>query len=278
MKNVIRLATTDSTRRQSQQPNVTAKKPVIVLSNLRFGWKSDQMPVLDIENLSIQKGGRVFIAGPSGCGKSTLLSLLAGVIVPQHGRISVLGQRLDALNGYQRDRFRADHIGFIFQMFNLIPYLSVVENVTLPCRFSTKRRKNVHASGSGPEEEALRLLQQLGLAGEQILNRPVTELSVGQQQRVAAARALIGRPKIIIADEPTSSLDHHQREAFIRLLLDECDRVDTTLLFVSHDTSLAPLFDRKIELKAINRAGTLWPASDIRPRNKESRGKVPWQS
>lgn len=272
MKNVIRLEITDGTKERGRQPYDTAAETVIALSNLRFGWKTAQPPVLDIDNLTIEKGVRIFIAGPSGSGKSTLLGLLAGVVLPQQGNISILGQQLETLNGYQRDRFRSDHIGFIFQMFNLIPYLSMVENVTLPCRFSTKRRKNAQARASSPEEEARRLLKQLGLDGGDILNRPVTDLSVGQQQRVAAARALIGRPEIVIADEPTSALDHNQREAFIRLLFAECDRADTTLLFVSHDISLAPLFDWTIGLEAINRAGTLQLASDIPTGNKKSRG------
>ena len=266
------MNTADSIREKPRQSDTIAEEAVIAASNLRFGWKTGEQPVLAIEQLTIEKGARIFISGPSGSGKSTLLSLLAGVVVPQTGSISVLGHRLNTVSGPHRDRFRADHIGFIFQMFNLIPYLSVVENVTLPCRFSAKRRKNVQARASGPKEEALRLLQQLGLAGEEFINRPVTDLSVGQQQRVAVARALIGRPEIVIADEPTSSLDHHQREAFIRLLFDEGDQAETTLLFVSHDTALAPLFDRTIELEAINRAGTLRPASDSPPRKKESRG------
>ena len=245
---------------------------VIEIADLRFAWKKGEQPVLNIASLQVSRGERVFLRGSSGSGKSTLLNLLAGVAIPQSGMLKVLGQELNALGSAQRDHFRAHHIGFIFQMFNLIPYLSMVENVTLPCRFSTKRRKNAQARASSPEEEARRLLKQLGLDGGDILNRPVTDLSVGQQQRVAAARALIGRPEIVIADEPTSALDHNQREAFIRLLFAECDRADTTLLFVSHDISLAPLFDWTIGLEAINRAGTLQLASDIPPGNKKSRG------
>ena len=227
----------------------------IQLSGLRFAWRPEDNPVLEIHDLKIPRGQRVFMAGPSGCGKSTLLGILAGIAKPQTGSVRVLGHRLEQMNGAARDRFRADHMGMIFQMFNLIPYLTVVENVTLPCRFSTKRRKNVQALASKPEEEARRLLKQLGLVGEKILNRPVTDLSVGQQQRVAAARALIGSPEIVIADEPTSALDRRQREAFIRLLFKECDRANTTLLFVSHDTALSSLFDRAVTMAEMNRAG-----------------------
>ena len=227
-------------------------KVAIELSKLRFSWRDDHDPVLMVEHLQINQGERVFIAGPSGGGKSTLLSLLAGVIVPQRGTIVVNGCQLNALRSAARDRFRADNIGFIYQMFNLIPYLSVVENVTLPCRFSSRRHDRASARSSGCINEALRLLNHLGMDEPSVINKPVTELSVGQQQRVAAARALIGTPAILIADEPTSSLDADHREAFIQLLFNECDRIETTIVFVSHDMGLEDLFDRTIQLSDIN--------------------------
>ena len=226
----------------------------IELSGMRFAWRDDLEPVLMIEHLQINRGERVFIAGPSGGGKSTLLSLVAGVVVPQRGKVKVNGCQLNGLHGAARDRFRADNIGFIYQMFNLIPYLSVVENVTLPCRFSPRRRDRASARSSGYTNEALRLLKHLGMDEAAVIDKPVTELSVGQQQRVAAARALIGTPEILIADEPTSSLDANRREAFIKLLFNECDRKDTTVIFVSHDTGLEALFDRTIRLSDINSA------------------------
>jgi putative ABC transport system ATP-binding protein len=223
----------------------------IEISELCFSWDS-HAPILKIECLQINHGERIFIEGPSGSGKSTLLSLIAGVIMPQNGTIMVDGRRLNELKGADRDRFRADHIGYIYQMFNLIPYLSVVENVTLPCRFSIRRRDRAAKRSSSFEAEAMRLLKKLGMDGTADINKPATDLSVGQQQRVAAARALIGAPEIIIADEPTSSLDAGHREAFIQLLFKECDREETTLIFVSHDTSLEKLFDRTIRLNEIN--------------------------
>jgi putative ABC transport system ATP-binding protein len=137
-------------------------------------------------------------------------------------------------------------------MFNLIPYLSVLENVLLPAQFSPARVARI-ANGN-LAEEGRRLLAALGLGSPDYLSRPVTELSIGQQQRVAAARALLGRPGIIVADEPTSSLDHDAREDFLRLLMNECKAQNATLLFVSHDTSLGPLFDRNLSLREINRA------------------------
>ncbi len=223
----------------------------VEISELRFSWNR-HAPILEIECLQINRGERIFIEGPSGSGKSTLLSLIAGVMTPQKGTVKVYGRRVSKLKGADRDRFRADHIGYIYQMFNLIPYLSVVENVTLPCRFSLSRRKKAAARSSSFEAEAMRLLKKLGMDGTADITKPATDLSVGQQQRVAAARALIGAPEIIIADEPTSSLDTDHREAFIQLLFRECDREETTLIFVSHDTSLEKLFDRTIRFNEIN--------------------------
>ena len=227
----------------------------IELSEMHFAWRDDLDPVLMIEHLQINKGERVFIAGPSGGGKSTLLSLLAGVVVPQRGSITVNGCQLNELHSAARDRFRADNIGFIYQMFNLIPYLSVVENVTLPCRFSTRRRERASARSVGYINEALRFLNHMGMDEATASNKPVNELSVGQQQRVAAARALIGTPEILIADEPTSSLDADRREAFIKLLFNECNREETTIVFVSHDMGLENMFDRTIHLSDINAVG-----------------------
>jgi putative ABC transport system ATP-binding protein len=189
----------------------------------------------------------VFVHGPSGSGKSTLLSLLAGVVVPRQGLLRLLGTETPRLAGAERDAFRADHLGIVFQMFNLVPYLSVLENVTLPCRFSARRRRQADARG-GPEREAARLLDHLDLGAEARSRRAVTRLSVGEQQRVAAARALMGRPEIVLADEPTSSLDADRREAFLRLLFRECEGEGATLVFVSHDRALQGLFDRAIAL------------------------------
>jgi putative ABC transport system ATP-binding protein len=234
---------------------MTASAPVVELSGVRFAWSAGASPVIDIGALRVERGERVFLRGPSGSGKSTLLSLLGGVAVAQTGAVRVLGEDLGTLGATARDRVRADHIGFIFQMFNLIPYLSVVENVVLPCGFSQRRRAAAARAGGSVEAEAVRLLRQLDMGGVDLLRRPVTALSVGQQQRVAAARALIGAPALVIADEPTSSLDADRRAAFLDLLFRECAREQATLIFVSHDAGLAPLFDRGIEFGAVNRAG-----------------------
>ncbi len=229
----------------------TKDTPAVEISQLRFAWHHGLDPVLDIAQLRIERGERVFIEGPSGSAKSTLLSLIAGVVIPQQGTIQVNGVHLNALSGANRDRFRADHIGFIYQMFNLIPYLSVIENVTLPCRFSIQRKERAVSHASDETDAALKLLTQLGMDGA-VVDKPVTQLSVGQQQRVAAARALIGEPELIIADEPTSSLDADRRENFIQLLFNECRQRSTTLIFVSHDKAFEGLFHRTIRMADIN--------------------------
>ena len=229
-----------------------SRAALVQLRGVRFRWKPGTPLVLDIETFAVQQGEKVFLKGPSGSGKSTLLNLVAGVIVPQEGAVTVGDTAVSTLRGARRDAFRADHIGFIFQMFNLIPYLSVLENVTLALTFSKRREARTKASGAA-NEEAARLLSRLGL-DDALQSRPVTELSIGQQQRVAAARALIGSPDLLIADEPTSALDADTRESFIRLLFEECDRAGMTLLFVSHDGSLEGLFDRSLDLRALNRA------------------------
>lgn len=223
---------------------------IIEIRELTFQWPRQTTPLLDIPSLIINKGEKVFIKGPSGSGKSSLLGLLAGINEPTTGTIELLGQPFSHLKPTARDRFRADHIGYIFQMFNLLPYLSVIDNVLLPCRFSELRKKQIDGS---LYQQAKQLLTQLHLPAE-CLNRPISDLSIGQQQRVAAARALIGKPQLLIADEPTSALDHDNREAFIQLLMTECDKSETTLLFVSHDETLEALFDRSISLNTINQA------------------------
>lgn len=229
------------------------QEPAIQVRDLQFKWRRDLPEVLRIPELEVMKGERIFIRGASGSGKSTLLSLLAGVNLPTQGEVKILGEMINRLSGSRRDHFRSDHIGFVFQLFNLIPYLSVLENVTLPCRFSRKRKQQATESGKNLDEEAIRLLAHLDMADDGLIHRSVTELSVGQQQRVATARALIGAPEIVIADEPTSALDSDMREAFIRLLFQECEEAGSTLLFVSHDRQLESLFERHIALDEINK-------------------------
>jgi putative ABC transport system ATP-binding protein len=234
-----------------KDPTPTAD--VIELSGARFSWHAAAAPVVAIDSLRVARGERLLLRGPSGSGKSTLLSLLAGILAPQSGSVRVLGHELGALTGAARDRFRADHIGVIFQMFNLIPYLSVQENVCLPCAFSSRRRERCERSVGDVAEAAARLLGHLDIGGDEMLRRHAAGLSIGEQQRVAAARALMGAPEIVLADEPTSSLDSDRRTAFLDLLFRECAREGTTLIFVTHDELLAPCFDRAVEFGELNR-------------------------
>lgn len=226
---------------------------MIELNDVRFRWPGGE-PLLAIASLHVSRGERIFMHGPSGSGKSTLLGLLGGILEPRHGSIRIDGFQLCAVKRPLRDRFRAEHIGFIFQMFNLIPYLSVLDNVTLPARFSEQRRRRATETSGALTAEAQRLLAAVGLDPGVYARREATQLSQGQQQRVAAARALFGRPQVIIADEPTSSLDADARERFISLLLSECRASQATLIFVSHDASLRSQFDRQIALADINSA------------------------
>jgi len=230
-------------------------QPIVRISDLRFAWPG-QPTLLDVENFELSAGERFFLRGPSGSGKSTLLGLIAGVLETDLGELRVMGEDMTQLSGSQRDQVRADHLGVIFQLFNLVPYLSVVQNVILPCRFSKRRQAEADKAGS-VTKEAERLLAQLGLDDRDLLSRNVTDLSVGQQQRVAAARALIGNPSLIIADEPTSALDADTRDRFISLLSDEAHRSNAALLFVSHDGALAKQFDRALDLSEINRTSSL---------------------
>ncbi len=231
---------------------------MIALIDLVFRWPRQASPCLDIQNFALATGERVFLHGPSGSGKSTLLGVLGGVALPERGRVELLGQDIAALAGHRRDAFRADHIGFIFQQFNLLPWLSARDNVLLPCTFSKRRHQRANGAGN-PAAEAVRLLERLDLAAS-LWDKPAAELSVGQQQRVAAARALIGKPEILIADEPTSALDAPRQQAFIDLLLTEATAVGATLLFVSHDQRLATHFDRVLSLADINRAAAEYAA------------------
>lgn len=223
--------------------------PVISLEDVQFGHGTRL--VLDIPRLWVEQGSSVLLRGISGGGKSTLLGLLAGVLLPGKGRVEVAGHALQDMGGAARDRFRADQLGVIFQQFNLLPFLTVRDNIALGLRFSRLRSARI----SGPlDAEIARLLQALQLNPE-LMQRRAGTLSVGQQQRVAAARALIGRPALLLADEPTSALDREAASAFLQLMSAQCQAAGTTVLVVSHDDSLQPLFDRTISLSEINQAG-----------------------
>ncbi|PHS24694.1 MAG: methionine ABC transporter ATP-binding protein [Methylophaga sp.] len=222
---------------------------VIQFSNVRFRYSEQGQDVLDITDLQVHQGEHLFIQGASGSGKTTLLNIMTGINQPYAGKIQVLGKALQNLSAIESDRFRVDNLGIIFQQFNLLPYLSLLENVQLPCWFSAKRR----AQAGNSKQAAAELLQQLHIP-KSMFDKPVNALSMGQQQRVAVARALIGKPEIIIADEPTSALDSDNRKRFLDLLFSQTDKQNSTLVFVSHDSQIAPYFSRTIDLSEINSA------------------------
>lgn len=210
--------------------------PVLSCDQLRFAYAGTGFE-LHIPAFSMQAGESVFLEGESGSGKSTVLNLMAGVLKPASGHIHLMGKNLAQASASQCDALRVDHVGFLFQQFNLLSYLSVLDNVTLPCRFSARRKANALASAPSVEQAAVQLLSALGM-GER-LGQAVATLSVGQQQRVAAARALIGKPSLIIADEPTSALDAAHQARFVELLLEQAQQQNTAVLLVSHDPALA---------------------------------------
>lgn len=199
--------------------------------------------------LHVRKGEHIFLHGKSGSGKTTFLNILCGIIEPDISDIKILHTDFSKLSSSHKDRFRADNYGTVFQQFNLLPYLSVKENIALSCGFSKQKSSHV----SDMESEIERLLKELDLSPA-LLNTPAMNLSVGEQQRVAVARALIGAPKIIIADEPTSALDSDAKERFMKLLFKQVEAQNATLLFVSHDRSLSSYFGTHYDFTEINKA------------------------
>lgn len=226
--------------------------PVVHLSQISFQYPGAHRPTLKIDNFEIKKGEKVFLFGPSGCGKSTLLEILSGILIPQFGKVQILGRDFTKMTSAERDHFRAEHLGYVFQSFNLIPYLNVRENIELPLQLCPSRGEKIGDS-LRRKSEFNHIVASLGI--DHLIDQQVTQLSVGQAQRVAVARALYGRPELILADEPTSSLDFDHREKFIQLLFKICSEYQTTVLFVSHDRSLEKMFDRSIWLSEINQAG-----------------------
>lgn len=229
---------------------MSAETPAIALRDVVFSWRARRSAApfrLAIPEWRLERGARLALLGPSGSGKTTLLNLLAGVTRADQGAVEILGRDLGQLSSGARDRFRGDHVGLVFQMFNLLPYASVLENVLLPLRFSARRRAQ---AGPDPAAAARGLTEALGLAPDR-LDAPVAALSVGQQQRVAAARALIGAPEIVIADEPTSALDPENRDRFLALLFAQTEAAGTTLLTVTHDAATAAAFGRSLRLETL---------------------------
>ncbi|MCA0873079.1 ATP-binding cassette domain-containing protein [Seohaeicola saemankumensis] len=220
--------------------------PALALSDVTFAWPGRGGFSLSCMSFEMAQGESVLLLGASGSGKSTLLSLVCGIATADAGQVSVGGTDLGTLRAGARDRFRAEQIGVIFQQFNLLPYARVVDNILLPLRFAPRRR--ARAGAAAPE--AARLCAALGLP-EDVLKTQAGRLSVGQQQRVAVARALIGAPPLIVADEPTSALDAATQDSFLSLLFEQANKAGSSLLMVSHDERLGARFDRVIRLQDI---------------------------
>jgi len=218
----------------------------IRLDSLRFYWSRVADFKIYIPKLEIGRGEKVLLLGESGSGKTTLLSLICGFLSPISGDIFLNEQKLNDLKANKKDQFRSDNIGIIFQQFNLLPYANVIDNITLPLYFSKNRDSRV----TNHRETALNLCRSLQLS-ESTIAMQANKLSVGQQQRVAVARALIGNPSLIIADEPTSSLDASTQKKFLDLMFRQIEEHKSTLLMVSHDSSISNYFDRTINIKDI---------------------------
>jgi putative ABC transport system ATP-binding protein len=204
---------------------------------------------LAVPHFEVKRGETVFLYGPSGSGKTTFLGLLTLVLKWQSGRMELFGKSTQEMNNAERDRLRGARIGYVFQMFNLVPYLTARENILLSCHLNESRRN--HRSLEQLEQECRSLGSALEI--EKWLDQPASRLSVGQQQRVAAARAFIGQPGLIIADEPTSALDSDAKNAFLELLLSEAQKANSALIMVSHDRDLANHFSRSVSIKEITR-------------------------
>ena len=219
---------------------------IIKIESLNFYWSKKSNFKIFVPSLEIKKGEKVLLLGESGSGKTTLLSLICGFLNPLSGSISINGNTINKLSSKTKDEYRAANIGIIFQQFNLLPYANVVDTVLLPLYFSQARSKNI----VNKRAAALELFKQLRLPDD-IAQYRASNLSVGQQQRVAVARALIGNPSLIIADEPTSSLDTNAQQLFLDLMFKQISENNSTLLMVSHDKSLSNRFDRQININEI---------------------------
>lgn len=228
---------------------MSTNNTVLRIQNLSFQFADASTPLFEINALNVTQGNHVFIQGDSGAGKTTFLNILAGIQPYSHGSIKILDQEIKELTATKMNQFRANHMGIIFQLFNLIPYLNITENTVLPTAFSATRKKKALANSNSLNQEAQRLLAALGLHNNDLQKLQTTQLSVGQQQRVSAARALLGQPEIIIADEPTSALDQKNTQRFMELLMKECDQNNSTLLFVSHNTALKSYFNHAITIQ-----------------------------
>ncbi len=209
---------------------------------LEYSTREETLQVIDIPHWSVEKGRQIAIFGPSGSGKSTLLHILAGVLVPSSGRVEVCGEEISQMSEAQRDAFRARRIGYVFQNFNLLQGYSALDNVLMGMTFCSVK----------PDRKlAKSLLDHVGI-GARIKHTP-SEMSLGEQQRVAIARALAKKPEVVLADEPTGSLDPRNKAQVVKLLRSMCEEQGSTLILVSHEMDIIAQFERQVRFADINR-------------------------
>ena len=213
---------------------------LISIKNLKYKIGQNINFSLNIKNFKLNKSDSILIYGESGLGKSTFLNLLSGTISPQKGNIDILGTNISNTSSSIKDKIRGDHFGIVFQTFNLLPYVSVKNNILLGKAYSSIKQSKSN------NDEIKELMDKLSLNYEDLINRKAYELSIGQQQRVAVARALIRKPEIILADEPTSALDKSNQKEFINLLFKSIDENEQGLIMVSHEHKLSNKF-RKVK-------------------------------
>jgi putative ABC transport system ATP-binding protein len=219
---------------------------MLELSGIRKSFREPngtELPILAISEFCVGKGEQVVLMGRSGSGKTTLLHLIAGISRPDAGKILINGQDVAKLGEMARDRFRAANVGYVFQTFNLLGGFTALENVLLGMTFG---------GGHPDTKRATDLLTKVGL-GARLHHRPAM-LSVGEQQRVAVARALVKRPKLLLADEPTANVDTHHQQQIVDLLRESCAAENVALLLVTHTPEIAKQFARVEELSALNAA------------------------
>ena len=218
------------------------------INNLLFKWNNEDNFLLKINKLSIENNNKVIMFGESGSGKSTLLNLISGILSPNSGTIIVKNKKINKFTPNKKDAFRANNIGVIFQQFNILDYISPLQNILLPCFFTNFKKKNKKYF----YDRAFELAHKLGLNKNILLQTNSNKLSVGQKQRVAILRSVINKPFLILADEPTSALDNKNKKNFLDLLINICETEKVTLLMVSHDTSLKKYFNSFINLEKIS--------------------------
>ena len=214
-------------------------KILIDIKNLKYSFNKTSKFQLNIKKFILKKSDSIHIYGDSGAGKSTFLNLLSGTVNPQEGIINILGNDITKASSFKKDKIRGDHFGIVFQTFNLLPYLTVKNNILLGKAYSNRKQSLFNNDNN---DEIKMIMDKLSLSYNELINRKAFELSIGQQQRVAVARALIGRPEIILADEPTSALDKNNQKEFIDLLFKSLNENEQGLIMVSHDKKLSNKF------------------------------------